>query len=344
MFTIDMNFRPENNLERLVTITFGELFHPLLPISKPSPRKITKIHERLASFSLAGCIGAVLVLFSLSTVCIIIHETLSLQQKTFRKKVDHVNDFIRRKRIPDPLATDLLHYYEHLRNRDHFSLELGDSVMLTELPGGLKDDVQYFMHPRLMHGELLRETTRSLAVSVLNVLIPRHVSPFEVLLAKGSQANAMFMVVHGEIEMWAFEGLEIEHVNDPITISSGDYVGQAALVELESRGPPQASPIHAASLTFCDVFKLTREAAIGLLDTLKEPERSEWLLVAAEHAADRVVGDVEEVLTVQKHNLSGQPNILALKVAELKRRETELHKLRSEILDIMSSSSSSELS
>jgi hypothetical protein len=105
MFTIDMNFRPENNLERLVTITFGELFHPLLPISKPSPCKITKIHERqLASFSLAGCIGAVLVLFSLSTVCIIIHETLSLQQKTFRKKVDHVNDFIRRKRIPDPLA------------------------------------------------------------------------------------------------------------------------------------------------------------------------------------------------------------------------------------------------
>mmetsp|Transcript_9583 Transcript_9583/g.15371 ORF Transcript_9583/g.15371 Transcript_9583/m.15371 type:complete len:266 (+) Transcript_9583:1532-2329(+) len=252
MFTIDMNFRPENNLERLVTITFG-------------------------------CIGAVLVLFSLSTVCIIIHETLSLQQKTFRKKVDHVNDFIRRKRIPDPLATDLLHYYEHLRNRDHFSLELGDSVMLTELPGGLKDDVQYFMHPRLMHGELLRETTRSLAVSVLNVLIPRHVSPFEVLLAKGSQANAMFMVVHGEIEMWAFEGLEIEHVNDPITISSGDYVGQAALVELESRGPPQASPIHAASLTFCDVFKLTREAAIGLLDTLKEPERyfiSQFLPVA----------------------------------------------------------------
>ena len=51
-----------------------------------------------------GCIGAVLVLFSLSTVCIIIHESLSLQQKSFRKKVDHLNDFIRRKRIPDPLA------------------------------------------------------------------------------------------------------------------------------------------------------------------------------------------------------------------------------------------------
>jgi hypothetical protein len=51
-----------------------------------------------------GCIGAVLVLFSLSTVCMIVHESLSLQQKSFRKKIDHLNDFIRRKRIPDPLA------------------------------------------------------------------------------------------------------------------------------------------------------------------------------------------------------------------------------------------------
>lgn len=63
---------------------------------------------KMSNFSIdnyhAGCIGAVLVLFSLSTVCIIIHESLSLQQKSFRKKVDHLNDFIRRKRIPDPLA------------------------------------------------------------------------------------------------------------------------------------------------------------------------------------------------------------------------------------------------
>jgi hypothetical protein len=81
MFTIDMNFRPENNRERLVTITFG-------------------------------CIGAVLVLFSLSTVCIIIHEALSLQQKAFRKKVDHLNDFIRRKRIPDPLAAGIYMHVE----------------------------------------------------------------------------------------------------------------------------------------------------------------------------------------------------------------------------------------
>ena len=32
--------------------------------------------------------------------------------------------------------------------RDHFSLELGDSVMLTELPEGLKDEVLYSVSPR----------------------------------------------------------------------------------------------------------------------------------------------------------------------------------------------------
>jgi hypothetical protein len=54
-----------------------------------------------------------------------------------------------------PLATtELLHYYEHLRNRDHFSLELGDDVMLTELPEGLKDEVLYSVSlPRLSLGE-----------------------------------------------------------------------------------------------------------------------------------------------------------------------------------------------
>ena len=32
-------------------------------------------------------------------------------------------------------------------SRDHFSLELGDAAMLTELPEGLKDEVLYSVSP-----------------------------------------------------------------------------------------------------------------------------------------------------------------------------------------------------
>jgi len=44
------------------------------------------------------------VLYSMSTVCIIVQDSLGLQSKAFRKKIDHLNDFIRRKNIEDPLA------------------------------------------------------------------------------------------------------------------------------------------------------------------------------------------------------------------------------------------------
>lgn len=122
-------------------------------------------------------------------------------------------------------------------------------------------------------------------------------------------------------------------MNEPVTLTRGDYVGQTALVGLESRGPPPESPVNAASLSFCDVFVLTRKAAIGLLSTLSPELRREWLSVTSRHA-EGVVKDEESIAEG-----SNQPTeeILAMKIGELKRKELEVSALREEVLALLGS-------
>ena len=90
MFTIDMNFKPESNLERWTTLFFA-------------------------------CTGAVVVLFSLTSATNIYHDTFGRQMRLYKSRIDHVNEFIKRKKLPDQLSNDIIDFYEHLRNRDHFS-------------------------------------------------------------------------------------------------------------------------------------------------------------------------------------------------------------------------------
>mmetsp|Transcript_27826 Transcript_27826/g.68432 ORF Transcript_27826/g.68432 Transcript_27826/m.68432 type:complete len:550 (-) Transcript_27826:197-1846(-) len=306
MFTIDMNFKPENNRERLLTMT-------------------------------AGCSGAVLVLYSLSTCVMIVQETIGLQTKSFRKRVDHLNDFIRRKSIPDNLASDLIRYYEHLRNRDHFSNELGDNLLLQELPAGLKDNVLYSMHPKLMHGDLLNGASRNLAVAVLKVLTSRHFSPLEIIMEKNAPAKALYFLVHGEIETWDFDGED-----EPATISCGECVGQASLSRLELGGAPPKSPVNAASLTYCEVFVLSRAAAAGLLISLKPAERAEWLRLTARHG-DGINNDAEAGVEgggVDAGIMFGD-NLLMTKLAQLREKESELISLRDEVYSLISSTARS---
>lgn len=113
-------------------------------------------------------------------------------------------------------------------------------------------------------------------------------------------------------------------------------MGQTALIGLESRGPPAESPMNAASLSFCDVFTLTRKAAIGLLDTLPTELRREWLCVTLRHAEGIIRDEEEGVESIEEGGLEEPAAIiLAKKIGELKRREVEVAALRDEVLALM---------
>lgn len=210
-------------------------------------------------------------------------------------------------------------------------------------------------------------------IIVATIHLPQqwHIQPNKQLQEKGSPATAMYLVIHGEIEAWAFEvragfvilyrllrfdwwydltppyfwclrlhsqGRGVEGVDEPVTLSGGDYLGETALIGLVHRGPPPRSPINAASLSFCDVFTLTRVAAIGLLDTLGDAERSEWLEITCKHA-EGLVRDIEDGDAPREREklASPRPDILASKMEELKRKEMELSSLREEVVALISS-------
>jgi len=89
--------------------------------------------------------------------------------------------------------------------------------------------------------------------------------------------------VHGEVAAWEADVLQ-KGIHEPVVLSVGDFVGEAALAGLERRGLPPESPVSAAAITFCEVHVLSRKDAISLLDSLKADERGEWTKLAAYHA------------------------------------------------------------
>lgn len=145
--------------------------------------------------------------------------------------------------------------------------------------------------------------------------------------------ESKFDIIYSLVFFLIIQGRGVEGVNEPISFSGGDYVGQTALVGLENRGPPPESPINAASLSFCDMFVLTRKAAIGLLSTLNPELRREWLSVTSHHA-ENIASD-----RVSLEEGSNQPvvDILAVKIGELKRKELEVSALRDEVLTLLGS-------
>ena len=137
------------------------------------------------------------------------------------------------------------------------------------------------------------------------------------------------------------QGRGVDGVDEPVTLSGGDYVGQSALIGLERGNQISLSPVNAASLSFCDIFVLTRDAAVNLLKTLSPELKKEWLELCSRHAdlVDRDIENGADELEGKKKSLS-KINSLARKMEELMEKEKEIAALRGEVLALMSSRAS----
>lgn len=137
------------------------------------------------------------------------------------------------------------------------------------------------------------------------------------------------------------QGRGVDGVDEPVTLSGGDYVGQSALIGLERGNQISLSPVNAASLSFCDIFVLTRDAAVNLLKTLSPELKKEWLELCSRHAdlVDRDIENGADEFEGKKKSLS-KINSLARKMEELMEKEKEIAALRGEVLALMSSRAS----
>ena len=245
MFTIDMNFKPESNLERWVTLFFAMS-------------------------------GTVVVLFSISSASNIYQNTFGLQTRLYKSRIDHVNEFIERKKLPDQLAKDLLDFYEHLRNRDYFSKLTADTAILDEIPISLKGEILLKVNPSITNGELLKESSNSLKVAILKALEMKYLAPGEVFIRYNETARSLYFISEGEVECWEGDELGIEKKGETVILTRGDYVGEAALSGLARRTIGGQSKVSATALCFCEVHVLTRERAKEMLDTLPSVVRREF--------------------------------------------------------------------
>ena len=152
------------------------------------------------------------------------------------------------------------------------------------------------------------------------------------------------MLIHGEVEAWSFEGQGVEGVDEPVTLAGGDFVGAAALSDLQCRSAPPRCPENAASISFCELFALRRAAAVGLLGSLAPELKAEWLSLTARVAEGVVRDDESGAHGSEAEATPGIDNVLASKIEELRLKESEISALRAgadalraDIVSLMSS-------
>ena len=264
MFTIDMNFKPESNLERWTTLFFA-------------------------------CTGAVVVLFSLTSATNIYHDTFGRQRRLYKSRIDHVNEFIKRKKLPDQLSNDIIDFYEHLRNGDHFSKLTADNAILEEVPKSLKGEILLKINPSVTNGELLKGCSNSLKVAILKQLEMKHLAPGEVFIRYNETAKNLYFISEGEVECWEGDELGLEKRGEAVILTRGDYIGEAALNGLGRRTIGGQSKVSATALCFCEVLVLRREKAKKLLDNLPSVVRREFEDLVRKISGGGI-GDENEVL------------------------------------------------
>ena len=264
MFTIDMNFKPESNLERWTTLFFA-------------------------------CTGAVVVLFSLTSATNIYHDTFGRQRRLYKSRIDHVNEFIKRKKLPDQLSNDIIDFYEHLRNGDHFSKLTVDNAILEEVPKSLKGEILLKINPSVTNGELLKGCSNSLKVAILKQLEMKHLAPGEVFIRYNETAKNLYFISEGEVECWEGDELGLEKRGEAVILTRGDYIGEAALNGLGRRTIGGQSKVSATALCFCEVLVLRREKAKKLLDNLPSVVRREFEDLVRKISGGGI-GDENEVL------------------------------------------------
>jgi voltage-gated potassium channel len=168
---------------------------------------------------------------------------LDVARANYQEKMEEINDFLRTKRVPNPLQKRVRDYYAYLwETRKSIS-----SVSITEeLPHTLSMEILLFMNQKILQKVSLFKSANEIFIrEIVRLLQPMVFLPDDYIIRQGELGDCMYFLSEGDVEVLV-GGTKVAQ------LGAGSPFGETALIQEENRN----ASIRA--VTYCDVYKLSK--------------------------------------------------------------------------------------
>jgi hypothetical protein len=172
-------------------------------------------------------IGASLYAFIIGGVASLIGN-LQAAKNTHWEHMESVEQYLRVRRVPASIGTQVHNYYEYLWHRHK---GLNERSLLSDIPESLRLDIMlHLARDVLQQVPLFRYCSPALRNRLLVALNPATYAPGNYLVREGDTGKNIIFITRGEVDVIA--GNDDTHF---ATMGVGDYFGHLSLALLEQR-------------------------------------------------------------------------------------------------------------
>jgi voltage-gated potassium channel len=168
---------------------------------------------------------------------------LDMARAFYRNKMEEINDFLRRQRVPAALQKRVRDYYGYLWETQR---SVSAVPIAAELPHSLSQEILLFLNRELIQKvALFRNADEIFIREIVQLLKPLSFLPEDFILRQGEYGDCMYFLSSGEVEV-LIDGARVA------LLGHGSPFGETALIEGEKR----MASIRA--LSYCDVYRLSK--------------------------------------------------------------------------------------
>jgi len=166
-----------------------------------------------------------------------------------RQKLEAINQYMRVKRVPNPLQTRVREYYLYMWS-SHQSLNEEGGIM-ADLHDSLRLELHISLNRKLIENVPMFKMIKdhNCLIDLIEKLKPKIFIPGEYIVLEGEVGAEMYVVVRGIVNVLIGKGQDREIV---ATLKDGDVFGEHALITREKRNA------SVRSKTYCDLLVLSK--------------------------------------------------------------------------------------
>ena len=165
------------------------------------------------------------------------------RSEAHNEKMDHLTAFLHHYRIPGNLRQEVFSFYEH---RLLAKMNDDEEEILTELPSGLKHEIQTYLNIAPLSRTLLfKGCSEACLKDAAHSLQRKVVNPNEMIIKRGDVGYEMYIIAHGSVRV-------IIDSQTVATLGKGQSFGETALIKEE----PRSADVE--SISYGDLYVLTK--------------------------------------------------------------------------------------
>ncbi len=165
------------------------------------------------------------------------------RSEAHNEKMDHLTAFLHHYRIPGNLRQEVFSFYEH---RLLAKMNDEEEEILTELPSGLKNEIQTYLNIAPLSRTLIfKGCSEACLKDAAHSLQRKVVNPKEMIINRGDVGYEMYIIAHGSVRV-------IIDSQTVATLGKGQSFGETALIKEE----PRSADVE--SISYGDLYVLTK--------------------------------------------------------------------------------------